>query len=162
TGCGAREPAIEALRLPGPHERRKVPGQRDRLRKLRLLCGQQGQVLFLVRRPGLRPPEHEPGSSPRRGGAGVGFRDGRERGRCWGGGWWGRWAGWQPLRLPQTLGIARHGGIAAPVALLLEETKHLPGVMIALVPVLEQEVLVGVQDAVPTPFVVPLRKGRAA
>jgi hypothetical protein len=44
----------------------------------------------------------------------------------------------------------------------LEETKHLPGVMTALVPVLEQEVFIGVQDAVPTPFGGPLRKGRAA
>jgi hypothetical protein len=39
--------------------------------------------------------------------------------------------------------------------------QHLPGVMTALVPVLEQEVFVGGQDAVPTPFVGPLRKGRA-
>ena len=34
TGRGAGEPAIEALRLAGPHEVGKVPGQRDRLREL--------------------------------------------------------------------------------------------------------------------------------
>ena len=68
----------------------------------------------------------------------------------------------QPLRLPETLGIARHGGIAAPVALLLEAPKHLPGVMTALVPVLEEEVFIGIQDAVPALFIGPLRKGRAA
>jgi hypothetical protein len=39
--------------------------------------------------------------------------------------------------------------------------KHLPGVMTALVPVLEEEVFVGIQQAMPTPFVGPLRKGRA-
>jgi hypothetical protein len=101
-------------------------------------CGQQGQMLFLVRRPSLRPPEHEPGGSPRREVAVLGFRDERERGHGW-----GRLAGCQPLRLPETLGIARHGGIAPPVALLLEETKHLPGVMTALVPVLEEERFIG-------------------
>jgi hypothetical protein len=76
----------------------------------------------------------------------LGFRDDRERVLR-------RWlARCQPLRLPETLGIAGHGGIAAPGALLLEEMKHLPGVMTALVPVLEEEGFVGVQDAVPTPF----------
>jgi hypothetical protein len=59
-------------------------------------------LLFLVRRPGLRPPEHEPGGSPRREVAVLEFRDERERGRCW-----GRLVGGQPLRLPETLGIAR-------------------------------------------------------
>ena len=152
----AAEPAIQALGMPRAHELRKVPGQRDRLSELRLLRGQLGQLLFLVRSPGLRPPEHEPGGSPRGEVAVLGFRDDGQRVRRR-----GRLAGCQPLRLPEPLGIARHGGIAAPVALLLEETKHLSGVMTPLVPVLEQEVFVGVQDAVPAPFIGPLRKGRA-
>src|SRR5262249_46884464 len=157
TGRGAGEPAIEALRLAGPHALRKAPGQRDRLSQLRLLRGQQSQLLFLVKSPSLRPPEHEPGGSPRREAAVLGFRDERERRRCWG------WlAGCQPLRLSETLGIAGHGGIAASVALLLEAMKHLPGVMTALVAVLEQEVFVGVQDAVPAPFIGALRTGGAA
>jgi hypothetical protein len=85
----------------------------------------------------------------------LGFRDDRERVRR-------RWlTGCQPRRLPETLGLACPSGLAAPVALLLEEMKHLPGVMTALVPVLEQEVFIGGQDAVPTPFVGPLRTGRA-
>jgi hypothetical protein len=67
----------------------------------------------------------------------------------------------QPLRLPETLGIARHGGIAASVALLLETLKHLAGVMTALVPVLEEEGFIGIQEAVPALFRGPLRKGRA-
>ena len=73
TGRGAGEPAIEALRLAGPHEVGKVPGQHDRLSQLRLLRGELCQLLFLVRRPGLRPPEHEPGGPPR-----------GELGPCWG------------------------------------------------------------------------------
>jgi hypothetical protein len=156
TGRGAGEPAIEALRLAGPHEVGKVPGQRDRLSQLWLLRGELCQLLFLVRRPGLRTPPDEPRGPPRREVAVLGFRDNRERVLR-------RWlARCQPLRLPETLGIACHGGIAAPVALPLEEMKHLAGVMTALVPVLEQEVFVGGQDAVPTPFVGPLRTGRAA
>src|SRR4029434_5157442 len=131
TGRGAGEPAIEALTLAGPHEVGKVPGQRDRLSQLRLLRGELCQLLFLVRRPGLRTPQYEPGGPPRREMAVLGFRYDRERvlRRCL--------AGCQPLRPPETLGIACHGGIAAPVALLLEEMKHLAGVMTALVPVLE-------------------------
>ena len=92
TGRGASEPAIEALRLAGPHEIRKVPGQCDRLRELRLLCGQQGQLLFLVRLPGLRTPQDEPGGPPRREVAVLGFRDDGQRVRRR-----GRLAGCQPL-----------------------------------------------------------------
>ena len=88
TGRGASQPAIEALRLAGPHELRKVPGQRDRFSELRLLRGQQGQLLFLVRSPGLRPPEHEPGGSSRREVAVLGFRD-DGNGCTAGGGWRG-------------------------------------------------------------------------
>jgi hypothetical protein len=85
----------------------------------------------------------------------LGFRDDREQVLR-------RWlAGCQPLRLSSPLGIARHGGIAPPVALPLEETKHLPGVMTALVPGLEEEGFIGIQHAVPAPFIGPLRKGRA-
>lgn len=54
TGRGAGEPAIEALRLAGPHAVGKVPGQRDRLSPLRLRRGELCQLLFLVWRPGLR------------------------------------------------------------------------------------------------------------
>ena len=43
----------------------------------------------------------------------------------------------------------------------MEATKHLPGVMTALVPMLEEEVFLGIQHAVPAPFRGPLRKGRA-
>ena len=79
----------------------------------------------------------------------MGFRDDRERVLR-------RWlAGCQPLRLSSPLGIARHGGIAPPVALPLEETKHLPGVMTALVPGLEEEGFIGIQHAVPAPFIGP-------
>src|SRR5215510_15221587 len=48
TGRGAGEPAIKALRLAGPHEVGKVPGQRDRLSQLRLLRGELYQLLCLV------------------------------------------------------------------------------------------------------------------
>src|SRR5262245_29636869 len=48
TSRGAREPAIEALRLAGPHEVGKVPGQRDRLSQFWLLRGELCQLLFLV------------------------------------------------------------------------------------------------------------------
>ena len=72
-----------------------------------------------------------------------------------------RWplAGCQPLRLPETLGIAGYGGIAPPVALLLEAMKDLQGVMATTVPELEDKVFVGVQNAVPAPFIGALRKG---
>jgi len=86
----------------------------------------------------------------------LGFRDDGKRVRHW-----GRLAGCQPLRLPSPLGIAHHGGIAPPVALPLKETQYLPGIMPALVPVLEEEIFVGVQHAVPTPFIGPLCKGWA-
>ena len=95
TGRGAGEPAIEALRLAGPHEVGKVPGQRDRLSQLRLLRDELCQLLFLVRRPGLRPPEHEPGSPPRCAVAVPGFRNDGKRGRRR-----GLLAGCQPLCLP--------------------------------------------------------------
>ena len=157
TARGAREPAIQALRLPGAHQVRKVPDQRDGLREFRLLRDQLGQLLFLVRSPGLRPPQHEPGGPPRREVAVLGFRDDRERvGRR---GWL---AGRQPLRLPEALGIAGYSGIAALVALLLEAMKELQGVMAPLVPVLEDGDFVGVQDTVPPTFIGPLRKGGAA
>ena len=64
TGRRAGEPAIETVRLAGPHEVRKVPGQRDGLRQLRLLGGELGELLFLVRGSGLRPSQHEPGRAP--------------------------------------------------------------------------------------------------
>jgi hypothetical protein len=95
TGPGALEPASKAVGLAGTHEVRKVPGQRDGLCERRLLCGELGELLFLVRRPGLRPPPHEPGGPSRREVAVLGFRDDRERVRGR-----GRWAGSQPLRLP--------------------------------------------------------------
>jgi hypothetical protein len=52
-------------------------------------------LLFLVRSPGRRPPEHEPGGPPRCEVAVLGFRDAGQRvqGR-------GRLAGGQPRRLP--------------------------------------------------------------
>jgi hypothetical protein len=40
--------------------------------------------------------------------------------------------------------------------------KHLQGGMATLVPVLKQAVFVGVEDAVPAPFIGALRKGGAA
>src|SRR5215510_3701639 len=128
TGRGAGEPAIEALRLAGPHELRKVPGQCDRLSKLRLLRGQQGQLLFLVRSPGLRPPEHEPGGSPRREVPVLRFCHARQRVL------WRPLAGFESLRLPETLGIAGHSRIAPLVALLLEAMKDLEGVMAPTIP----------------------------
>jgi hypothetical protein len=57
---------------------------------------------------------------------------------------------------------ARPGGIAAPVALRLEALPDLPGVRPALVPGLEEESLLGVQEARPAPFLGALRTGRAA
>jgi len=95
TGRGAGQPASEALRRAGPHERRKVPDQRDCLSEFRLLRGQRGELLFLVRSPGLRPPEHEPGSPPRCAVAVPGFRNDGKRGRRR-----GLLAGCQPLCLP--------------------------------------------------------------
>jgi hypothetical protein len=95
TGHGAGKPAIEALRLAGPDELRKVPGQRDRLRELHLLRGQLPQLLFLVRRSGLWPPEHEPGGPSRGEVTVLGFRDNRQRVRCR-----GCLTRCQPLRLP--------------------------------------------------------------
>jgi hypothetical protein len=94
-GRGAGAPAIEALRLAGPPEVGKVPGQPDRRSQLRLRRGALCPLLCLGWRPGLRTPEHEPGG-PRRGELAVlGLRDDGQRGRHRAG-----WAGCQPRRLP--------------------------------------------------------------
>jgi hypothetical protein len=60
------------------------------------------------------------------------------------------------------MGIAGHGRLAPLVALLLEAMKDLQGVLAPTIPKLEDKVFVGVQNAVPAPFIGALRKGRAA
>ena len=115
--------ALEAFGLPGAHEVRKVSRQADRCGQVCLLGSQLGQLLFGLRAPRLRAPEHQPGGLPRRELAVLGLRHERKRLPK------PLLPGSQPLRLPEALRIASHGGIAPPVALLLEEVKHLQGVM---------------------------------
>lgn len=67
----------------------------------------------------------------------------------------------ETLGLTEALGVAGHRGIAPPVALLLEEVQDLQGVMAAPVPMPQEEVFVGVEDAMPASFVGALRKGWA-
>src|SRR5262249_19382541 len=150
-----RKPAIETVGLAGAQQVGKIPGERDRFRELRLLHGQLGQLLFLVRVPRFWPPQHEPGSSPRWEVPVLRFCHARQRGR------WQPLAGLESLRLPETLGIAGHGRIAPRVALLLEAMKDLQGVMAPTIPELEDKVFVGIQDTVPAPFIGALRKGGA-
>ena len=62
---------------------------------IHLLRGQLHQLLFLVRSPGLRPPEHEPGGPPWGEVAVLGFRDDGKQVRHR-----SRLVGCEPLRLP--------------------------------------------------------------
>ena len=154
-GPRALQPALETVRLVGTQQVGKLPGERDRFREFRLLHGQLGQLLFLVRIPRFWPPEHEPGGAPRREVPVLRFCHARQRllGRPL--------AGLEALRLSETLGLAGHGRIAPLVALLLEAMKDLQGVMTSTIPELEDTVFVGVQNAVPAPFIGAFREGGA-
>jgi hypothetical protein len=58
--------------------------------------------------------------------------------------------GSETLGLTETLRVAGHRGIAPPVALPLEDVKHLQGIAAAPVPVLQHGAFIRVQEALST------------
>lgn len=111
--------------------------------------------MFVVRGARLRTPEHEPGG-PSRGQLTVLrlHHDRQALPRLW-------LPRSETLSLTEALRVVSPRGLAPPVALLLQDVQHLQGVMAAPVPGLQHGIFVGVEDAVPAPFVGALRTGGA-
>jgi len=98
---------------------------------------------LIVRAALLCPAQHQPGRGARRQHA-PGRRDQHRPGLL------GRLASQHdPLRCAQALKVARQRGVAAPVAVLLQDAEQLAAVTAATVPVLEHDVLPGIKQAVP-------------
>ena len=97
----------------------------------------------IVWRSPRRAPEDEPGRLADHERRLPSLRDDRQRPLAsplpWG----------QPLRLPQTLGVARHGDVAARIPLVCDLANELSGVMAAIMPASEPVRLSGGEQAPP-------------
>ena len=131
------QPGIESSGGPLAHQLGKVLGEVDGFRDLCMRRMELHEYRLIVWRSPLRAPEDEPGRLADRERRMHSLRDDRQRPLAsplpWG----------QPLRLPQTLGVARHCDVAARIPLVFDLAKELSGVMAAIIPASEQVRLIG-------------------
>jgi hypothetical protein len=125
------QPGIPVLGRPWAPERRQLLGERERGRDRGLLGDELGQEVLLRWRARLRPSQHQP-RRPVRG-------QGAVPGRCH---HWQEVAasplpGCPPVRVAQTLRLARHGGRAPRIARLLERSEAPHGIAATRVPAFE-------------------------
>jgi hypothetical protein len=134
------QPGIQALGLPLAHELCKILGECDSVSDLGILGYELCQEVLLLWRALLRPSQHQPRRPVRGQGAVPGLR------HHWQGLAASPLPGRPPLRVAQTLRIARHGGIAPRIALLLELSEEPQGIAATRVPAFEEIGCVGREE----------------
>jgi hypothetical protein len=126
------QPGIQVLGRPWAPELRQLLGERERVSDRGILGDELGQEVLLLWRARLRPSQHQP-RRPVRG-------QGAVPGLCH---HWQEVAasplpGCPPLRVAQTLRLARHGGRAPRIARLLERSEEPHGIAATRVPAFEE------------------------
>lgn len=131
------QPGIESSGGPLAHQLGTVLCEVDGFRDLCMLRMELHEDRLIVWRSPRRAPEDEPGRLADRERRMHSRRDDRQRPLAsplpWG----------QPLRLPQTLGVARHCDVAARLPLVFDLAKELSGVMAAIIPAFEEIRFIG-------------------